>query len=441
MNKIFIVVFSVLCLVLSFDNNSLYFSLKVYLTSVFIQIFSIVCIFSNSNRPFSLHKMLYLFSLFFLGFAPILQFHSRSTFFGARLLDEDEYFFMNLLIISILFLYQFFYTIFTRLKLTDKNIAFIERLTLNRKLKLRQILILITLSLISFSIIFYINNFSMFSMLIRGGEFKEQVEDVESSTMMLIVNQIIRPVSFISMLYFISTKTKNIIAYILLLVLALITCSPLGMPRFAAAAMYIPFFLILISFFRKKNVFSLILILGLLVVFPFLDSFRHFSENSETTIGLNTDMFNTGNFDSYQNFALIVFENLVTWGRQLLGVFLFWVPRSIWPNKPIGSGAELGENLNFSWTNVSANYFAEGYINFGYFGIILFTLAIAVFNAKMDNMYWRSAVNKSNNLFKVIYYILLGMIFFILRGDLLSSFAFTVGYLISIFIVFKIAKS
>ncbi|HMR81886.1 MAG TPA: O-antigen polymerase [Niabella sp.] len=385
--------------------------------------------------------MLYLFSLFFLGFAPILQFHSRSTFFGARLLDEDEYFFMNLLIISILFLYQFFYTIFTRLKLTDKNIAFIERLTLNRKLKLRQILILITLSLISFSIIFYINNFSMFSMLIRGGEFKEQVEDVESSTMMLIVNQIIRPVSFISMLYFISTKTKNIIAYILLLVLALITCSPLGMPRFAAAAMYIPFFLILISFFRKKNVFSLILILGLLVVFPFLDSFRHFSENSETTIGLNTDMFNTGNFDSYQNFALIVFENLVTWGRQLLGVFLFWVPRSIWPNKPIGSGAELGENLNFSWTNVSANYFAEGYINFGYFGIILFTLAIAVFNAKMDNMYWRSAVNKSNNLFKVIYYILLGMIFFILRGDLLSSFAFTVGYLISIFIVFKIAKS
>ncbi|GAB3421222.1 hypothetical protein GCM10027516_18380 [Niabella aquatica] len=151
-------------------------------------------------------------------------------------------------------------------------------------------------------------------------------------------------------------------------------------------------------------------------------------------------MFSTANFDSYQNFALIVSEDMITWGRQLLGVFLFWVPRSIWLNKPIGSGALLGEQLNFSWTNISANYFAEGYINFGYVGILLFVIILSAFNAKLDNMYWRYAVNINHNFFKIFYYVLLGMIFFILRGDLLSSFAFTIGYLIAIFIVFKVTK-
>jgi len=51
------------------------------------------------------------------------------------------------------------------------------------------------------------------------------------------------------------------------------------------------------------------------------------------------NMFVARDFDSYQNFAIVFFEDFITYERQLLGALLFWVPRSIWPNKPIGSGA------------------------------------------------------------------------------------------------------
>src|SRR5690606_2133625 len=139
-----------------------------------------------------------------------------------------------------LFLYQFLYRIFSKLRLTNVDFRFVKHLDLNEKLKLRQQAILIGLAFTSFLTVLYINNFSILSMLIRGGEFKEQVEEVESSTIMLLVNQIIRPIAFISFLYFISVKVRNVFVSIILFILALLTCSPLGMPRFAAAAMYIP---------------------------------------------------------------------------------------------------------------------------------------------------------------------------------------------------------
>ena len=187
--------------------------------------------------------------------------------------------------------------------------------------------------------------------------------------------------------------------------------------------------------------FSLFFIGGLLIVFPFLNQFRHFSAGTSLKFGLNFDMFAEGHFDSYQNFALIIFENIISWGRQLLGVLLFWVPRTIWPSKPIGSGHYIAEELSMSFHNISANFFAEGYINFGFLGIILFVVFLAWFTARMDNIYWEVVHEKQNNFFRVIYYLMLGMLFFIMRGDLLSSFAFTVGIILSILFTFKVTKS
>src|SRR5690606_7913762 len=97
-------------------------------------------------------------------------------------------------------------------------------------------------------------------------------------------------------------------------------------------------------------------------------------------------------------------------------------------------------SLDFRVTIVWAKNFAEGNINFGCWGSIILIIDVAFFNAKLDIFYCRFAVHGLNNGFKIVYYIFLVVIFFILSGDLLSSFAFTVGYLASIFIVFKAAK-
>jgi hypothetical protein len=176
------------------------------------------------------------------------------------------------------------------------------------------------------------------------------------------------------------------------------------------------------------------------LIFPFLNNFRNFGEYTEIKLGFDFQMFLTGDFDSYQNFALIVSNDIVTYGSQLLGVIFFWVPRSLWPGKPIGSGAFVADKLNLIFSNISANYFAEGYINFGFLGIFIFLLLIAYLTAKFDKIYWTRIINLNNNFLTILYLISLGMLFFMLRGDVLSSFAYTIGFILAALFVYKIVN-
>jgi hypothetical protein len=175
-----------------------------------------------------------------------------------------------------------------------------------------------------------------------------------------------------------------------------------------------------------------------LVIFPSLDLFRTFSNDGIITIKPDLNMFKQGHFDSYQNFSLILNYDIVTYGNQLFGVLFFWIPRSLWINKPIGSGSFLADKLNFSFNNVSVNYFAEGYINFGFIGIILFIILISFFTAKADDLFWKNFKYNFRGNFDLIYLISLGFIFFILRGDLMSSVAYFIGYLTAINLIFKL---
>ena len=61
-----------------------------------------------------------------------------------------------------------------------------------------------------------------------------------------------------------------------------------------------------------------------------------------------------------------------SWGNQILLPAFFWVPRSIWKSKPIGTPDMVAENANFGSINVSSPLWVEGFINFGIPGLILF---------------------------------------------------------------------
>jgi hypothetical protein len=115
-------------------------------------------------------------------------------------------------------------------------------------------------------------------------------------------------------------------------------------------------------------------------------------------------------------------------GKQLMGVALFFVPRSVWPSKPIGSGAYLFNELGLGFNNVACTFLAEGYINFGIIGSLVFASLIAVVIARYDGWYWRRGGRIRFTLPRLFYFVSIGMLFFILRGDLLSSFAYTVGF-------------
>jgi len=185
-----------------------------------------------------------------------------------------------------------------------------------------------------------------------------------------------------------------------------------------------------------------IYLVGFLVfMMPILDNFRNFDpSNLKFEVGLN--YLNQEHFDAYQNFVRVVSENFVTNGLQFLGALLFFVPRSVWPEKPIGSGAQLANDLNYEFANISMPYMAEGYVSFGVAGVILLMILMGFIVGYFDRIAWSVRhLNKSkHHVFIYYYFINFGMLFFMLRGDLMSSFAYTVGISISFVIVFLIFK-
>ncbi|WP_348689892.1 hypothetical protein, partial [Paramuribaculum intestinale] len=83
----------------------------------------------------------------------------------------------------------------------------------------------------------------------------------------------------------------------------------------------------------KPLLIKFIFIFGILFVFPFLNQGRTVTSISELEVSIIPDyeMFLTGHFDTFQNGLRVIRDNYVTYGEQLLGVILFWFPRSIWP--------------------------------------------------------------------------------------------------------------
>jgi oligosaccharide repeat unit polymerase len=99
----------------------------------------------------------------------------------------------------------------------------------------------------------------------------------------------------------------------------------------------------------------------------------------------------------------------------------------MWPNKPYGSGSYMGQSLNWSFTNISCPLPGEAYINFGIFGIILFGVVFGFISKLMDRFYWEKT-SDTRTKFDILYAIMLMMFFFMLRGDLLSSWAYFLAF-------------
>ncbi len=124
-------------------------------------------------------------------------------------------------------------------------------------------------------------------------------------------------------------------------------------------------------------------------------------------------------------------------GVSIVGGFIFFIPREWWPSKPIGSGATIAHDLNYSFSNISCPYIAEGYVNFSVFGVISFMFFLGFVIAIADRVYWVYSAGMDNSWFRVLYYLLFGILFFVLRGDLMSSFAYSIGIVLSSYFVFS----
>jgi len=401
---------------------------KVIISFLLIIFISLSEVFTKKIN-FGLSSIFFLFSLFFLGIAPLYQYVENVTLWGGEPLSDNVYLKTNIIIIGSLFLYKFFY--YRTFNSRSKDCLFEE--PINNNLQNNNFVILLLLSFVCSCYIFlFVYRGNVVNLLFRI----DQESDGLNNSLGLINQFFIRPIPTICFFLYKKSLTTTPLKTFLLFILMAISFFPLAVPRFAVAAFYIPLAFLYINKLHKKYNLIYLLIFAILIIFPALDLVR--STNKEFSSSTILHMFLLGHFDSYQMFARTVFLEYITYGKQLLGVLFFFIPRFIWNEKPIGSGYLIAHESNLYFDNISMNFLGEGYINFGIIGTFIFVIGLAYFNAKMDLMYWTNHFIKPSKW--LIYLMSLGMEFIILRGALLNIFPVYLGYLTSILFVNYISK-
>jgi hypothetical protein len=180
---------------------------------------------------------------------------------------------------------------------------------------------------------------------------------------------------------------------------------------------------------------------GSVVLFPYLDLFRN--GNATLQVRSVTAFFTQKtDYDSLvqvgNSWALVQSYGLDV-GRQMSGVVAFFVPRSIWPDKPIDTGSVLARYINYPNENLSAPLWGEFYVNFGILGVLL-GFGLAGFLAqKATSRYLlalsRTAMSHAINLSVFMYPVLAVYFVLILRGSLLQAMGKLV-VLIAVMLIF-----
>jgi hypothetical protein len=120
---------------------------------------------------------------------------------------------------------------------------------------------------------------------------------------------------------------------------------------------------------RRARVLMIALVLGLIVVFPYADFARTEQAKAPIRIGGPAQALTSADFDAFDqinNTVAYVETNGHTAGRQVAGAVLFWVPRSVWTDKPDNTGQLLGDFREYQNTNLSAPIWTELWIDGGW---------------------------------------------------------------------------
>jgi hypothetical protein len=176
---------------------------------------------------------------------------------------------------------------------------------------------------------------------------------------------------------------------------------------------------------KYKPIVTVCVLIGTIVLFPYLDFFRTADGYDMRDVqSPASQLTQKPDYDAFQmtsNSIASVEDKGFDYGRNLLGSILFFVPRSTWTNKPWGTGQRIGEDLQYRNTNLSCPLWAEFYYTGGsvavFFGFLIYGLA----SRRIENL-------ASSGTDLPIYLILsyaAGFQIFLLRGDLQNAIAYS----------------
>lgn len=214
-------------------------------------------------------------------------------------------------------------------------------------------------------------------------------------------------------------------------VIIIVVNNPLSTARYVFGAMALSLVVLFGGFRnRRRTRWTMVgLLLALFVGFPLANTFRR--EATQTVqLSLTNEYQGNGDYDSFaqiHNAIHIADTEGYTYLQQPLGIALFWVPRSVWPAKPIDTGIYIGEHRGYSFTNLSAPLWAELYLIGGAVPVLLGFLAVGKVLRRADTaLVTRFEAQRPLTVVGsfVPFYLMI-----LLRGSLLQAMALVAGFL------------
>lgn len=220
--------------------------------------------------------------------------------------------------------------------------------------------------------------------------------------------------------------------YALAIVLGLFTMvenNPIATPRFQVGTIILSLYFVLPWKKYKASIAIYGLILGLLIIFPYASMYRSSNDpnlkESIEKISNENSLIVSGDYDSFQqimNGMRMVQNDGIQYGKQIVSSLLFWVPRSVWPDKAQPTGVLIAEKTGYSYLNLSAPLWIEYYVDGGWILVLVGFVLYGVFVRWVDDSR-RTHVGASTPvfLFATVY---AGYQIFLLRGSLMPAIAY-----------------
>lgn len=243
---------------------------------------------------------------------------------------------------------------------------------------------------------------------------------------------------FIALICEIQSSKKKVasdnLRILLLVLLNAVINNPISQSRFWFSTVWGTFFLLLS--FRRKSIqtkLPLFLIIGILIVFPNSDIFRYKGSSFDFNI-VNpvVQLTQKGDFDSLQQISWgikTVSEQGYLRGKQIAGAALFFIPRSVWNEKPLDTGIYLAKYAGYANTSLSAPIWIEAFIDFGALGTFLYLFILGLLHAALR----RATITNFNSVW--LLFALYQLV--ILRGSLIQSMATTFSIVVCIVFLTK----
>ncbi len=205
-----------------------------------------------------------------------------------------------------------------------------------------------------------------------------------------------------------SWQIYSVIGWIILL------SNPFGNARQTTLFLIIPLFF---NLFRKNRMLAIGFFLLLPFILVYSGSIVNRYDGSLQTPRLLL-VSRSGDFDAFSQLANGL--RLISLGefpifQQALGSILFFLPRSLWQEKPYDTGVELARLLQLRFQNLSAPWLLEAYVNLRVFGVIFAAILLGFLLTRID-----LKVDQSIKFF-LLSSMISGLLFIILRGSLLQA--------------------